>query len=241
MSELRVNEFFGPTFQGEGPWAGRVCHFLRLSRCNQHCSWCDTPYTWAHTATKAELHDSKKMYDLRENETMWSIEQALGVLQANNVKFLVISGGEPLLQKGPLEDLIDGTDGDLVVQFETAGTLPPLDGWDWTDGIHYVVSPKLENSGNALTLRYQPKVLSQFNAKRANFKFVVQEPEDLVEVSKIQKDIGIDLERMWIMPEGTSVEKVVATARKLADPAIDYGYNLSMRNHILLWDDERGR
>ena len=35
---------FGPTVQGEGPYAGRVCHFLRLGGCDYRCSWCDTPY-----------------------------------------------------------------------------------------------------------------------------------------------------------------------------------------------------
>ena len=41
---MRVVEVFGPTVQGEGPYAGRVCHFLRLGGCDYRCSWCDTPY-----------------------------------------------------------------------------------------------------------------------------------------------------------------------------------------------------
>ncbi|HBM73652.1 MAG TPA: pyrroloquinoline quinone biosynthesis protein PqqE, partial [Erythrobacter sp.] len=32
--------------QGEGPSAGMPCTFLRLSRCNLACVWCDTAYTW---------------------------------------------------------------------------------------------------------------------------------------------------------------------------------------------------
>ena len=43
---LVVAEVFGPTFQGEGPSAGRRAMFLRLGRCNLDCAWCDTPYTW---------------------------------------------------------------------------------------------------------------------------------------------------------------------------------------------------
>ena len=46
MRKLRVNEIFGPTFQGEGPHAGQSAVFLRTSGCNLNCSWCDTPYTW---------------------------------------------------------------------------------------------------------------------------------------------------------------------------------------------------
>lgn len=46
MDTLPVAEVFGPTFQGEGPYAGRIASFVRLGGCNLSCSWCDTPYTW---------------------------------------------------------------------------------------------------------------------------------------------------------------------------------------------------
>ena len=44
--DLLVAELFGPTFQGEGPSAGQQALFVRLSRCNLSCRWCDTSYTW---------------------------------------------------------------------------------------------------------------------------------------------------------------------------------------------------
>ena len=34
------------TLQGEGASLGFPAVFLRLSLCNLHCHWCDTPYTW---------------------------------------------------------------------------------------------------------------------------------------------------------------------------------------------------
>ena len=34
------------SLQGEGPSQGKPCAFVRLSRCNLACVWCDTAYTW---------------------------------------------------------------------------------------------------------------------------------------------------------------------------------------------------
>jgi 7-carboxy-7-deazaguanine synthase len=237
--DLRVNEFFGPTFQGEGPFAGRLCHFLRLNRCNLHCHWCDTPYTWADTPAKAALHDSGKVYARLDNESVLSTDDVNKMLQSNNVRLLVVSGGEPLLQAKALDELIGNND--ITFQFETAGTLSPLPTWTVADGVHYIVSPKLENSGNELSNRYKPDVLREFKGKHARFKFVLTSEADLEEVCKIQDEIEIPSDRIWIMPEGTTAEKVLETARVLADPVLEAGFNLTLRTHTLLWGDERGR
>jgi 7-carboxy-7-deazaguanine synthase len=239
--DLRVNEFFGPTFQGEGPFAGRRCHFLRLNRCNQHCHWCDTPYTWADTPAKAALHDSGKVYARLDNESIMSTDDVIALTRNNAVGLLVISGGEPLLQAKALDRLVENLGDEVTVQFETAGTLPPLPGWTNGDGVYYVVSPKLENSGNELKLRYQPHVLAQFRDKRADFKFVVTNEADLEEACVIRNEIGIEPGKVWIMPEGTTAEKVLETAKLLAEPVLDMGFNLTLRTHTLLWGDERGR
>src|SRR3954468_1927502 len=118
--DLRVNEFFGPTFQGEGPFAGRRCHFLRLNRCNLHCHWCDTPYTWADTPAKAALHDTGIVYDRKENESLLSVDSVVALIRTSGVGLLVVSGGEPLLQAPALDKLIENLGDEVSVQFETA-------------------------------------------------------------------------------------------------------------------------
>ena len=78
---LVVNEVFGPTVQGEGPSAGRRCGFVRLGRCNQACTWCDTAYTWdwARYDPAVELHEL-------------SVEEVLARLDEMDVDMIVSVG-----------------------------------------------------------------------------------------------------------------------------------------------------
>ncbi len=41
MCMLTVCEIFGPTIQGEGPWIGQKCIFVRFYGCDYKCSFCD--------------------------------------------------------------------------------------------------------------------------------------------------------------------------------------------------------
>ena len=43
--------------QGEGPSMGMPVAFMRLSRCNLACRWCDTAYTWRFTGDNRPHRD----------------------------------------------------------------------------------------------------------------------------------------------------------------------------------------
>ena len=72
--ELLVAEIFGPTWQGEGPSAGKVAAFVRLGLCDQACSWCDTPYTWDRAC-----HDLRTELRRMDRIEVW---HALGGIEA---------------------------------------------------------------------------------------------------------------------------------------------------------------
>jgi 7-carboxy-7-deazaguanine synthase len=186
---IRVNEIFGPTIQGEGPNTGRHCMFVRVSRCNLHCSWCDTPYTWATTPFKATLHNSGHLYDASKEEIELTVEEVISTLVGHyNIRLkptlIVISGGEPMLQQVELAPLIEellemGCD----IEIETAGTVGPSVNHFWDPRIHYEVSPKLEHSGNDLRAAFRPVELTKLIKCNSDFKFVVASLEDLEEVA----------------------------------------------------------
>jgi 7-carboxy-7-deazaguanine synthase len=224
---LVVSEVFGPTVHGEGPSIGRRCGFVRLGRCNQACTFCDTPYTWDWDRfdPAVELHEML-------------VGDVLSELDAMDVDMVVVTGGEPLLQQRGLEVLLVALkDRGWRVEIETAGTIAPaivgslVDQWN--------VSPKLANSGNPLERRYKPDVLRAFESTgRATFKFVVCEPSDLDEVGAMVEECALG--NVWIMPEGVDAATLERRSQELAEDVIKRGWNLTTRLHILVWGDRRG-
>jgi 7-cyano-7-deazaguanosine (preQ0) biosynthesis protein QueE len=224
---LVVSEVFGPTVQGEGPSTGRRCGFVRLGRCNQACSFCDTPYTWDWDRFEpaVELHET-------------AVDDVLSQLDAMDVDMVVVTGGEPLLQQRALEALLGAVKGrGWRVEIETAGTIAPT----MADGLvdQWNVSPKLANSGNPLERRYKPDVLRAFEATgNAIFKFVACEPSDLDEVDAMVEECALG--DVWIMPEGTDAATLERRSGEVAEDVIKRGWNLTTRLHILVWGNRRG-
>jgi 7-carboxy-7-deazaguanine synthase len=241
---LKVNEIFGPTIQGEGFHAGRLCNFVRLSRCNLQCRWCDTPQTWVWTPAKAERHLSGVMYERSAEEHEMSIGEIVQKVMdcgGFQVSFCVISGGEPLLQQVDLVPLIKGLSyADVPVHIETAGTIMPsellLDAADF-----FTVSPKLGSSGNVPRAAYHPEVLRVFaQSDKAGFKYVINSLADFDEVDKQVYACQIPKHMVQVMPQGTNADAIVAGMQVYAQEALLRGYGMSSRLHTLIWNDKRG-
>jgi 7-cyano-7-deazaguanosine (preQ0) biosynthesis protein QueE len=226
---LVVSEVFGPTVQGEGPSLGRRAGFLRLGRCNLDCSWCDTPFTW-------DWDRFDPAVELREQ----AVDEVVAELDAMAIDRVVVTGGEPLLQQRRLAPfLAAAAERGWAVEVETNGTLAPT-GTTARVVERFNVSPKLANSGVSLERRIVPDALAALLATgKAAFKFVATGPEDLDEIGAIVDAHG--LTPVWVMPEGTTPDAVLAGGRRLADAVVARGWSLSTRLHVLLWGNERGR
>ena len=224
--------------QGEGPSAGAPVAFVRLSRCNLACEWCDTAYTW-HFDGDERPHRAGATYDRQANQVTLPVAEVAERIRALGQKRLVVTGGEPILQAGPLAELLEALE-DMSVEIETNGTTrapPRLD----IRIDQYNVSPKLAHSGNPAALALLPERLSAYAADpRAWFKFVIAGPADVEEVLALQRAYAIPAARIFLMPEGTSSAAVRSRESWLVPLCLRHGFRLSDRLHIHLFGDTRG-
>lgn len=118
MIKYNVTEIFY-SLQGEGTRAGRASVFVRLAGCNLRCPFCDTEFQTNYTMTAEDI-----------------VENVLD-LDAGECKWVVITGGEPLIQDC-VELLAALKNADYKISLETNGTRE----FDYYDFNWVCISPK---------------------------------------------------------------------------------------------------
>jgi organic radical activating enzyme len=237
---LAVTELYGPVWQGEGPSSGRVCSFLRLAGCNLTCGWkrgiggllpvegawqCDEPATWhAKMRTPPVWMNAGEVIDYHAK------------VSPRGGAMLVITGGEPLLQQDrqQFRDLLFAMSHHRI-EVETNGTIAPT--------IHtqarvaqFNVSPKLDSSGVDLEDRFKLEVLQALNRSgKAVFKIVCADTLDVWDARRLCDLVKVPAHRRWIMPEGIDPDAHLETARRIAPAVKEAGFNLTLRQHTLLY------
>lgn len=235
------------TLQGEGVSVGAPAVFIRASRCNLHCVWCDTDHTWNFEGTPwPHEKDAQPGYQKhRKADVTFAIspEDAAARVLKYDCERTIVTGGEPLLQEGDFLEmmrLIRRERPQHRFEVETNGTRVPSP--EFAAAVdQFNVSPKLANAGMPESLRLNSAALAAFAAMpHAWFKFVVAEPGDLEEIERLRAAHGLPRERVLLMPEGRTVEEIDRSAGWLAEICRDRGYRFSDRLHIRLWGDRRG-
>lgn len=158
-----VKEIFY-TLQGEGAQSGRAAVFCRFAGCNLWsgrevdrtkavCQFCDTDFIGTDGDGGGKFETAEAL--ARAIDSAWIGDKAW--TDRSDKKFVVITGGEPLLQLDPklLKEIkVRG----FEIAVETNGTIAAPTGIDWI-----CVSPKagsqlVQTSGQELKLVYpQPK------------------------------------------------------------------------------------
>jgi organic radical activating enzyme len=232
--QLPVSEIFH-SIQGEGRFAGYPALFIRLMYCNLGCAWCDTRYTWEQGAI-----------DASQLMTLEAIaEQAVGMIPpkvgADSVH-IVITGGEPMLHQSRIPTLIDKLRerGFGFVEIETNGMFEPskemIQRISWWN-----CSPKLSNNGISPSTNIVSGALKKIQeTAKCDFKFVIQTRRDLEELEASYLPL-IPRERIMLMPEGTTRERLSQVSGWLIEECRNRGYRFSPRVHIMTWGNQRGR
>lgn len=238
---LATDDSGGPeifaSLQGEGPSAGMPVAFIRLSRCNLACTWCDTPYTW-HFEDDTRPHRDGETFSRKANQITLDVKDAAAHIAALGQNRLVITGGEPLLQAGALAEMLEHLP-DISVEIETNGTVKPPARLDIRVD-QYNISPKLAHSGNAAELALIPERLDTFAADpRAFFKFVIAQPDDVRQVAELQRRFRFKPGHVFLMAEGTTSATLRERQVWLSDVCLEQGFRMSDRLHIHLYGDTR--
>lgn len=165
MSNIPVLEIFGPTIQGEGLFIGQKTMFVRTAGCDYRCSWCDSSFTWDHTA---------------KEEIVWmtaeEIIQCLREKGGNRFCHVTISGGNPLLiaSLGKVITLLQ--EQQLTVAIETQGSV-----WqEWLREVDEItISPKGPSSGMTVDLSRLDTIIQRLEGKELVLKVVIFNEEDM--------------------------------------------------------------
>ena len=216
------------SLQGEGMLVGVPSFFIRTSGCNLRCRWCDTPYTsW-----------------LPEGERR-TVDELVAEAVGSGVRHVVVTGGEPLLQRelGELTRRLRAAS--LHVTVETAGTRDPDFECDLLS-----LSPKTVNSdpqgkwrGRHRRLRSDTGPLGRLLGRfpEHQLKFVVTDADDLPEITALVAGIGgIEPWRVLLMAEGRSAAEVAEKAPMVAALCSEPGFRYTPRLHLDLFGGGRG-
>lgn len=207
---LEVSELF-KSIQGESTYAGEICAFVRLARCNLRCAYCDTRYAW----------DEGRMY---------SVEDVVSQVTVFRCGLVEITGGEPLLQSDTPVLAGKLVERGMTVLVETNGTqdlslLPP-------ETIR-IVDVKCPASGHPGT--FVPSNLTHLRSTD-QCKFVISDRTDFDWACRWVQEHGLANRCTVILSPNTAV----LASRELAAWILDASLplRLGLQLHKIIWGEQ---
>lgn len=226
-----TNEYMFYTLQGEGRFTGRPSLFLRFSGCNLRCEWrnedgsstkCDTPYS---------------SYNPDKNRK--SIDEVMEDILEYPCKDIVITGGEPYLQKNMLFLIDKLVEVGKYITVETNATI-----YFETKAQFISMSPKLSSSCVSENPFYKKHHEKRWNIQAMQsfieqheyqLKFVINSKEDLDEVDLLLEQLGhLAPDKVYLMPQGDELSQLIAKESYLINLCKARGFNFCPRLHIML-------
>jgi 7-carboxy-7-deazaguanine synthase len=213
MSRLKITEVFY-SLQGEADTAGIPTIFVRLTGCPLRCQYCDTAYAF-------------------HGGDWWTPEDIVHRVHELGGRYVCVTGGEPLAQKGCPPLLARLCDEGLRVSLETSGAMP-LDEVDRR--VVRVVDVKTPGSGEERRNRYEE--LARLEPKD-QIKFVICGREDYEWSRAKVRELGL-AERCAVL---FSPSHEQLPARDLADWILEdrLPVRLQIQLHKYLWGNVPGK
>jgi 7-carboxy-7-deazaguanine synthase (Cx14CxxC type) len=175
------------TLQGEGRNAGRVAVFCRFAGCNLWsgreadraaavCRFCDTDFVGVDGEGGGRF------------DAAAALAAHLAVLWGSGTaeRFVVLTGGEPLLQVDPA--LVDALHAEgFEIALESNGSLPSVAGIDWVCISPKANAPLVQTFGDELKLVYPQPGAEPARYERLDFRHFLLQPMDGPEILRNTK------------------------------------------------------
>lgn len=215
---------------------------------------CDSSASWAMKYKHLQRTEpltivEREILDLLPFETTFLNKHAEDI-------HLVLTGGEPLLgwqrcwpelfeslRFHDLHNITFETNGSQVVSQEL---IDYFNGEGKNIHVTWSVSPKLSISGETEAETFNSAALESMNKVENSYlytKFVVRDAVCFDEVDKFLTGYlinNVNIDSVYCMPEGATLEQQALTARNVADICMEKGYRYSPRLHIDLFGNEWG-
>jgi 7-carboxy-7-deazaguanine synthase len=213
VSSLRITEIFY-SLQGESSTVGIPTVFIRLTGCPLRCGYCDTAYAF----TGGEKKD---------------ISEIIAEVESYGIRYVTVTGGEPLAQPSCLELMTKLLDLGYVVSLETSGA---LDVSSVDPRAIKVMDLKTPSSGEVSKNLYQN---IQYLTKNDQVKFVIGNAEDYAWSKQILSEYQLtDCCEVLFSPV-MGRQNPTELANKILHDKLTVRFQIQL--HKLLWDDARGK
>jgi len=213
VDQIRITEIFY-SLQGESRTVGLPTVFVRLTGCPLRCVYCDTAYAFSggHKMSISEIVDEVRSYDSR---------------------YVTVTGGEPLAQRGCL-GLLDALVAESYeVSLETSGA---LDVSEVNPEVVKVLDLKTPSSGEESKNRYENL---EFLDQKDQLKFVIMNEADYQWAKARMEELGLSDRCEVLFSPAMGTQNPTELAEKILRDRLPVRFQVQL--HKILWGDTPGR
>ena len=212
---MKVSEIFY-SIEGEGIAIGKPQVFIRLTACNLRCTWCDTK-------------------SASDNGKLMTADEIITQVSTYPCKNVSITGGEPLLQKQEVLELVTKLKSkDFWIQLNTNGTIFNEDIFRIIDLL--TIDCKCPSSMMKSDVSILKNVKESFDQK-SQLKFVIANDEDFEYAEKMLAELNF--ETSIFQPEWRNKKY----AKKIVEKVKTHSINtrIIIQQHKVIWGNKKGK